>query len=302
MALPVAVIQLDVDASDPEGNLAAALALASDAIARGARIVALPEACVSDIYKGAEARAESIPGALTDAFSKIAANAVIALPLLEKNADGIFSSCALIDAKGVQGVARKTHLYHDPTGLDLFRDAEVVHAGNELRVFDINGVRIGVALGFDAEFPEVFRSLTLKGADVIVAAVNCVEPDVNFLRGMAQRNRIPVAVANRIGFKRIYPSAPEFSAAMSPIVQDKRGEFLMRCRGGSAIIGPDGKIEARAKGAETAAENVAAPERVKIPENHFQDEEILMASFVIDELRIARMTHPLVTGRRVDLY
>ena len=229
MAYPISVIQLDIDFAHPESNRDAALALSAEAIARGARLVVLPEACVTDLYRGAEAFAEHIPGPMIEAFSKISGAATIALPMLEKSAEGIFSSCALIGASGVKGVARKTHLYRDPSGLDQFSDAEIVRAGNELGVFEAGDLRIGVALGYDAEFPEVFRTFALKGADAILAVLNCVEPDTAFLSEMARRNRVAIAVANRIGFKRIYPAAPEFSASAAPIVQDKRGEFLIRC-------------------------------------------------------------------------
>src|SRR5260221_5474617 len=164
MAYPVSVVQLEIDPADPESNRAAALARCADAIARGARLVALPEACVSDLYKGAAAHAEPIPGPLTEAFARIAGEAAIALPLLERAADGnVYSACAFVTAQGVRGIARKTHLYHDSTGLDLYRDGDDFRAGNELSVFDLGGIRAGVALGLDAEFPEVFRPLALKG-------------------------------------------------------------------------------------------------------------------------------------------
>ncbi len=304
MAYPISVVQLDVDYAHPMHNRDAALALASEAIARGARLVVFPEACVSDYFRGAELLAESIPGPLTGAFSKIAGAATIALPLLEKNSDGgIFSSCAFVTASGIAGIARKTHLYHDPSGLDGFKDADVVRAGNELPILDAGEIRVGVALGFDADFPEVFRTLALKGADAILIPLNCIEPDIAFLRAMALRNRVAIAVANRIGFKRIYPAAPEFSATASSIVQDKRGEFLIRCKGGSAIIGPDGTIEAEPNAHATASDaEPSIPDRVKIPRGYFQGEEILTASFVIDDLRVQRLTHPLIAARRMDLY
>ena len=54
MAFPIAVIQLDVDFAHPDANLAGARALAGDALARGARVVLLPSAFYSDIYRGVE--------------------------------------------------------------------------------------------------------------------------------------------------------------------------------------------------------------------------------------------------------
>ncbi|MEI6236418.1 MAG: carbon-nitrogen hydrolase family protein [Planctomycetota bacterium] len=304
MAYPISVVQLDIDYAHPAINREAALALTADAIARGARLVVLPEACVSDYFRGTETLAESIPGPLTESFAQIAGSATIALPLLEKSSDGsVFSSCALIRSDGVTGVARKTHLFYDSSGLNLFRDDDMIRAGDDLTVFDAGDMRVGIVLGFDADFPEIFRTLALKGADAIVVALNAVEPDIEFLRGMAKRNRVAIAVANRVGFKRIYPAAPEYSAAASPILQDKRGEFLIRCKGGSAIIGPDGSIVAAPIAHEPeGGDNTAIPARVKIPRGHFQEESVLTAAFVIDELRVQRLTHSFVTARRVELY
>jgi len=52
----------------------------------------------------------------------------------------------------------------------------------------------------------------LAQADFIIVALNQIAPDLPFLCAMARRNRIPLLVANRIGFRRVYPGVPEFSA------------------------------------------------------------------------------------------
>ncbi len=208
--------------------------------ARGASVVLLPEAFYSDFYRDAGAHAQALPGPVTEALAAIAGEGLVAAPLLERAGEALYSACAFIDKTGIRAVARRTHLYADPSGANLFRDSDLIRAGNELTIFEFNGARLGVLLGFDAEFPEAFRALVLRGADVILVALNCVEPDRAFLGAMAKHNSVPVAVANRLGFKYIYPSEPEMSATKLPIVQDKRGDFLLRCRGHSVIFAPDG--------------------------------------------------------------
>jgi len=304
MAYPVAVIQTLIEPGEVEHNRIAIVGAVADAVAQGSRLILLPEACITDIYKGAEKLAECIPGPSTEQIVSAicASEATVALPLLEKSSDGsVYSSCVLLTHEGIKGVARKTHLFRDETGHDSFRDADVMQAGGELSVFDLGDARVGVLLGFDAEFPEVFRTLTLRGADLILVALNTATPDHAFLASMALRNRVPVLAANRIGFRRIYPAQPEFSASAVSLLQDKSGTFLKRCRGSSAIFDYSGKpIAQTTDQSEPAAAGDSAPAQKPIA--HFEDEQTLYASFRIDELRVQRLTSPLLAERRVDLY
>ncbi|HEY3320940.1 MAG TPA: carbon-nitrogen hydrolase family protein [Planctomycetota bacterium] len=301
MAYPVAVIQCTVRPGEIDANRLEITRLAGEAARHGAKLIVLPEACVSDIYRGAQALAETIPGPSTEMLSRVAGDATLALPLLEKAADGkVYSSCALISASGIRGVARKTHLFRDASGHDSFRDEEVIARSDSLSIVDLGDVRAGVLLGFDAEFPESFRALTLRGADLIIVAQNSLEPDHAFLSAMALRNRIPIAVANRLGFRRVYPVIPEFSAGALSLVQDRDGTFLMRCRGGSGIFDADGTRVAQPK------ENIEAPEGTQPfgmrPVAHFQEEEVLIASLRIEEQRIQRATSPFLSERHEELY
>ena len=307
MAYPVTVIQTNVDAGDVDSNRHNILLLVASAVTRGSKLIVLPEACVSDLYRDAALFAETIPGPSTELVQRAAGDATVALPLLEKAPDGkIYSACAFIDKHGVKGVARKTHLFRDAHGHDSYRDAEILTPGSELSIIDLdNGaVRIGVLLGFDAEFPEAFRTLALRGADLIVVALNQINPDANFLSAMALRNRVPLLVANRIGFRKVYPGVPEFSALTMALVQDKDGSFLARCRGGSVIVDADGRPLAEpSQNVQRDLETLAgAPPQAIIPIAHFQQDELLHASFRIDDIRIQRLTSPFIAERREELY
>ena len=305
MAYPVSVIQATVDSGDVATNQHHMVELIAGAVARGARLIVLPEACISDIFRGAAELAETIPGPSTELVSRVAGDAVVALPLLERAAGGaVYSSCALVARDGIRGVARKAHLFRDPMGHDSFRDAESLSAGSELSIFEINDLRVGVLIGFDAEFPESFRALALRGADLIIVALNQLNPDTSFLSSMALRNRVPLLVANRIGFRRMYPGVPEFSALTMSLVQDKDGSFLARCRGGSVILDANGSALAEpSQNLQRDLETLAgAPPAAIIPLAHFQQDEVLNASFRLDELRVQRLTSPFIAERREELY
>ena len=307
MAFPVAVAQVQVEPGEVDENRLAMIHHAEWAISRGAQLVVFPEACISDIFRGAQAFAETIPGPTTEIAASIAQDSALAIPLLERSPDGkIYSSCALVTREGVQGIARKCHLFHDANGHDLFRDDDVVAPAGELTIFDLGDIRVGVLLGFDAEFPEAFRTHALRGADLIIAPLNCIEPDLPFLTAMASHNRIPLAIANRIGFRKIYPGMPELSAVSLPILQDKERNFVARCKGGSVILDERGRIMAQPQG-QTPGEDASrialeAPVGAVVQPSHFQHEEVLSASFRIEELRVQRITSPFFSQRRKALY
>jgi len=302
MAYPVAVVQFDLEPGEVESNRTALMVLGQEAVAAGAKLVAFPEAAVSDLFRGADVFAETIPGPSTQMLQSIAGEATFALPLLERGSDGkVYSACALVDKSGVRGVARKTHFYRDSRGLDSYLDADVLTPGNALSVIDLDGVKVGVLLGYDAEFPEVYRTLSLRGADLIVVALNQLEPDYALLQSMAIRNRQPLLVANRLGFRRVYPQQPEYSAGGLSLLQERGGGFLMRCKGSSGILNAYGKRVAQPSA--DVPENKDAPEgALRIPEAHFQDDEVLSASFQLEELRLLRATTPFMGQRRKELY
>lgn len=115
----------------------------------------------------------------------------------EREGDCLYNSAILVGPRGCVGRYRKLHLFSDEK--DHFQPGNV-----GLPVFEIGPCRIGLLVCFDWVFPEVWRILALKGADVICHPSNLV------LRGLAQSavpihaltNRVFVVTANRIGAER----------------------------------------------------------------------------------------------------
>jgi predicted amidohydrolase len=155
-----------------------------------------------------------------------------------------YSSAVAIDAAGtLQGVYRKSHLY--PKEHAWFK------AGPDLPVFELAGLRVGVAICFEAAIPQIFSELAAKGAELVVnpSAVPVGFDDVQDLRTPARAldNQIFVAAVNRGGAEG----------------------GVVYC-GGSQLCNPKGRVLAKAGGGEetvisTIDTDEIVPERLKEP-------------------------------------
>ncbi|MBJ7577640.1 carbon-nitrogen hydrolase family protein [Devosia sp. MC532] len=63
---------------------------------------------------------------------------------------------------------RKIHLFDiDDLGNGPFRESDYIKPGNDIVTWEFDGVTFGTAICFDGRFPELFRALRLKGAQII---------------------------------------------------------------------------------------------------------------------------------------
>jgi predicted amidohydrolase len=112
----------------------------------------------------------------------------------EREGDRLYNSAVLVGPQGFAGRYRKLHLFMNEK--DFFEPGD-----RGLPVFDIGEVKVGMLVCFDWLFPEAWRILALKGADLICHPSNLVLP------GLAQKaipihaltNHVFIVTANRIG-------------------------------------------------------------------------------------------------------
>jgi predicted amidohydrolase len=157
-----------------------------------------------------------ITSAFLKEISEMTGAAVIA-GFAETDKKVIYNSSMIVCNREVIGTYRKIHLF--------YKENLWFSPGNKpLKVYTINGVRIGVMICFDWIFPEVCRTLTLKGAQVVAHPSNLVLPycqDAMVTRCI--ENRIFAITANRIG-------------------TETRGDDDFTFTGASQITSPEGKI------------------------------------------------------------
>jgi predicted amidohydrolase len=123
-------------------------------------------------------------------------NAYIVSGLNEKEGDKIYNSAILLGPDGIIGKYRKLHLF--------LNEKDYFARGNlGLPVFDLGDYKIGMLICFDWIFPEVWRILALKGADIICHPSNLVLPYAQKVVPVhALVNRVFTVTANRVGTER----------------------------------------------------------------------------------------------------
>jgi len=174
-ALSVALVQMNSGA-DKGANIDTALAAIDEAASGGARLVTLPEVWpyLGPDSGNAEA-AESIPGPLSEMLAERARRHGIYLhigSMFERveGEDRLFNTTLVFDPAGEQIARyRKIHLFdvdleHDTS----YRESDTIAPGDEVVTFELDGTTVGLTICYDLRFPELFRLLALRGAEVIL--------------------------------------------------------------------------------------------------------------------------------------
>lgn len=127
-----------------------------------------------------------------------ATRTAVVFGLAEQRSDGsIANTAACVDEHGrLAAVYRKAHLF-GPAEQTSFS------AGSELVVVELAGVRAGLLICFDMEFPEPARQLALAGAQLLITIAANMAPygpdHALACRARALDNRLPHLYANRVG-------------------------------------------------------------------------------------------------------
>ncbi|MEV6726078.1 carbon-nitrogen hydrolase family protein [Streptomyces xanthochromogenes] len=225
-ALRTALLQSSGRLSDVAANLTALDEAAGRAAATGAGLIVCPElfltgyAIGDDVAKLAEPADGPSARAIADIAVRHGLAVVYGYP--ERDGDVVYNAAQLIGPDGTRlANYRKTHLF-GAFEQDAFTpgDQPVVQA-------ELNGLRVGMMICYDVEFPENVRAHALAGTDLLLVPTAQMHPFQFVAESVvpvrAFENQLYVAYVNRTG--------PEFEF-----------EFV----GLSCLAGPDGAARARA--------------------------------------------------------
>jgi len=238
------IIQFDIRLGDVASNVAVVKRRVTALAKQGAELVLLPEMWSTGFANDRlKALCGTTPGVLQD-LAKLARQLGVTIigSLPEKGLEGVYNTAYVVDKDGaIAGNYRKVHLF-SPTKEDRYfqRGQEAVVAKTSLGL-------MGLMICYDLRFPELCRSLALRGAKMVAVmaewpAERLVHWDV-LLKARAIENQLFVLGANRCGMdgSQVYA-------------------------GHSRIISPFGEVIARAgKGASTlfATVDLSAVERTR---------------------------------------
>ncbi len=103
-----------------------------------------------------------------------------------------------------------------------FADERCLESGSEFKVCDFHGIKLGIMICYDREYPESARVLMMKGAEIILVPNDCgaMKPRIQALSTRAYENMVGIAMANPNG------ANAGNSCAYSPICWDRNGECV----------------------------------------------------------------------------
>lgn len=182
--LTIAAAQMGPAADDKSVNLETILGLVEQAASAGARIVSMPELCLTKYFGHWNTRDfaplfDEVPGPMTRPVQALAArrDIVVILPLAEREGATHFNTAVIIDTDGeIAGKYRKMHLPGSfPTkdqGVFTYERVYFAPGNSGFPVFELAGAKVGVQICHDRNFPEGYRIMALAGAELVFTPTN----------------------------------------------------------------------------------------------------------------------------------
>jgi predicted amidohydrolase len=225
--MKLAILQMQTVSGDVAANLARIERAMREAGEQGADLLVAPELAITgygagDAIKDLAEKPDGETATRLHGLSRETGVAVIA-GFAERDGDRVYNSAMFVDRRGVLEVYRKSHLY-GPYERALFAP-EKPSAG----IVEFRGMRLGMLICYDVEFPENVRRLAQAGAQAVLVPTALPASDH---AALIARKLIPVrAFENQI-----------FVAYVNHCGADERFSYA----GLSGIAAPDGSMLAEA--------------------------------------------------------
>jgi len=201
MTFRVALAQMALKFGDLVGNDQKAENAVKKAVENKADIVLLPELWASGFdLAQTEKYASNLAGGWFGRMSELAVHYEIALggSLIEEYQGDYFNTFALYNNNGdLLGSYRKIHLFQ------MLQENVHFNQGKEIKVFDSAWGSLGMAICYDLRFPEIFRSIAVKGAKLILLVAEWPERRIEhwkiLLQARAIENQCFIVAVNKTG-------------------------------------------------------------------------------------------------------
>ena len=200
----ISLIQMNMKQAAPDENYPHAVSLIEETIEKECPdVLVLPETWNTGFFpKENLALLADDDGTRTikeiGALAKQYAVNIVAGSVANRRDDDVYNTAYIFDRTGeVVASYDKTHLF-SPMG-----EHEFFEAGDHLCRFKLDGVSCAMIICYDIRFPELTRSLTLKGVDVFFVVSQWPDVRADHLRTLARaraiENQMFVTVCNSCG-------------------------------------------------------------------------------------------------------
>ncbi len=179
--------------------------------------------------------AEEIPGPTSEFLCQIAKEygCFVTGTLFHKNGSQYLNTAVLAKPDGTLGENySKTHIPYICHGSTRNYETFYFSGGENFVIWEINGINTGILICYDRSFPEAWRELRLRGADiVIVLASSSGFRSTMFVQELQVR-----AVENGVWVIAVNKGGDEYT-----LDDQNPADFY----GSSCVIGPDGEVKTR---------------------------------------------------------
>lgn len=201
--MKICCIQMNMELGCPDKNFSHAAGLIRQAMESSPDVILLPETWntgfypeqgLKDMAEGAAKRAKAEIGGLAKKYSVN----IIAGSVSDMQNGNVYNTSLVFDREG-QCIAsyQKTHLF-SPMG-----ENRHYSPGNTLCTFELDGAKAGLIICYDIRFPELARSLALRGMDMLFVVSQWPDVRIPQLHTLAAaraiENQVYAACCNSCG-------------------------------------------------------------------------------------------------------
>ena len=240
----IAAVQM-VSGPDVAENLASADSLIGQAVARGAKLVALPEyfPVIGDERAKLRLREHDGEGPIQRFLADAAQRHGVwlvggTLPLVASSEDKVRNSTLVFDPRG-RRVARydKIHLFGFEQGTERYDESQTIEPGDDIVYFEAPCGNVGLSVCYDLRFPELYRGMGDVALIVVPAAFTEPTGEAHWellLRARAVENQCYVLAAAQGGE---HPSGRRTWG--DSMVVDPWGRVIARLAKGPGVVVAD---------------------------------------------------------------
>ncbi len=194
------------------------------AAAKNSDVILLPELWSTGYYPTPVENFADTDGTRTKNFLCAAAKKfsvnIIGGSVIVNDGGKIFNRSFVVDRGGkILAAYDKTHLF------SFAGEDKVFCAGEKISVFELDGVKCGVAICYDLRFPEFIRKIALAGAEILFIpaawSLKRLTPRQILTKARAIENQIFVVFANSSGISEVVNPRGEV------VAESGRGEEIL---------------------------------------------------------------------------